>query len=337
VERLTDYDYTLPEDLIAQTPLADRSASRLLHLDRAGGGVTHRRFAEVPHLLRAGDLLVVNDTRVDAMRLFGRKPTGGEVEALLLHRTGERTYEALLRPGRRLPVGSRIEFGEGVTATVVEERSEGRKVVEFAGDRDWRSRLGSLALAPLPPYIHEPLGDRERYQTVYAAHEGSAAAPTAGLHFTSEILDALRSQGIEVATVTLHVGLDTFRPVSTEDPAQHPIHGEWCAISEETALKIAGASGRIIAVGTTSVRTLESFAIGPRQVEAGVQVSSRYIRPGYEFRVVDGMFTNFHMPRTTMLMMLSAMAGREAVMNAYSEAIRERYRFLSFGDSMLII
>jgi S-adenosylmethionine:tRNA ribosyltransferase-isomerase len=337
MERLSDYGYDLPEELIAQTPLADRAASRLLHLDRATGAVVHRQFRDAVGLLRAGDLLVMNDTRVSAVRLFGHKETGAAVEALLLREETPETYEALVRPGRRLRPGARVVFPGELVAEVAEERPEGRKLLRFEARPDLKDRLMEHGLAPLPPYIHAPLADRERYQTVYAAHDGSAAAPTAGLHFTPEILANLREKGVETARVTLHVGLDTFRPITAEDPSQHPIHGERCGISQDSASKIAQSSGRIIAVGTTSVRTLETFAVGDRRVETGERLSTLFIRPGYRFRIVDGMFTNFHMPHTTMLMMLAALAGREAVMRAYAEAVRERYRFLSFGDSMLIL
>lgn len=338
---LSDYDYELPEDRIAQTPLADRAGSRLLHLDRATGEVVHRQFRDCIDLLDEGDLLVANDTRVSAVRLFGEKPTGGAVEALLLREEAPGVFESLLRPGRRLRTGAQISFGPGLEATVAADLDEGRKLLSFRVREDdyaaLKDRLMEVGLAPLPPYIHERLSEKERYQTVYGLHAGSAAAPTAGLHFTREILEALAEKGVEFARVTLHVGLDTFRPVQVDDPADHPIHGETCDISQETAAKIAKTSGRIIAVGTTSVRTLETFAVGKRRVETGSRVSRLFIRPGYEFQIVDGMFTNFHMPRTTMLMMLSAMAGRENVMRAYQEALRERYRFLSFGDSMLIL
>lgn len=337
MERLSDYSYDLPEELIAQTPLADRAASRLLHLERATGIVHHRKFRDAVDLLREGDLLVLNDTRVDAVRLYGHKETGGAVEALLLREEAPERYEALVRPGKRLKVGARAIFPGDLVAHVEEERPEGRKLLRFEARPDLKDRLAEHGLAPLPPYIHTPLHDRERYQTVYAAHAGSAAAPTAGLHFTPEILETLRKRGVQTTHVTLHVGLDTFRPMTAEDPSQHPIHGERCGISQDSASKIIESSGRIIAVGTTSVRTLETFAVGDRRVETGERLSTLFIRPGYRFRIVDGMFTNFHMPHTTMLMMLSALAGREAVMGAYAEAVQERYRFLSFGDSMLIL
>jgi len=337
LERLSDYDYHLPEELIAQTPLSDRAASRLLHLNPRTGEIKHRQFREVVDLLNPGDLLVLNDTRVSAVRLLGEKPTGGAVEALLLAEEAEGVYRALLKPGRRLPLGSKMRFSGGLEAEVVAILEDGQKRIAFVPMPALREKIADFGLAPLPPYIHEKLTDKERYQTVYGANSGSAAAPTAGLHFTPEILAELAAKGVGTAKVTLHVGLDTFRPVQSEDPSQHPIHGETCDLSQKTASNIAVSSGRIIAVGTTTVRTLESFANGRRSVEPGSRTSRLFIRPGYAFNVVDGMFTNFHMPRTTMMMMISALAGRDNVMKAYEEAVAERYRFLSFGDSMLIL
>lgn len=337
MERLSDYDYHLPEELIAQVPLEDRSASRLLHLERGSGDIHHRSFRDVVDLLDPGDLLVMNDTRVSAVRLFGEKPTGGSVEALLLREQAPNVYEALLKPGRRLRIGAEMRFPGDLHAVVVEELDEGRKLIRFSEVENLPARLDAHGMAPLPPYIHARLADKERYQTVYGAFAGSAAAPTAGLHFTRETLERLAAKGVQTARVTLHVGLDTFRPVQVEDPSLHPIHGERCVLSQETAAKIAESSGRIIGVGTTTVRTLESFANGRRSVSHGEQTSRLFIRPGYDFQVVDGMFTNFHMPCTTMLMMISAMAGRDNVMLAYEAATQEKYRFLSFGDSMLIL
>jgi len=335
LDRLSDYDFDLPERLIAQTPLADRAASRLLHLDRASGLVRHRQFREVVEILEPGDVLVLNDTRVDALRIVGSKPeTGGQIEALLLHRREPDEYEALVKPGKRARPGTRVDFG-GLLGEIGEDLGDGIRVVRFpTGSRSTLERIGET---PLPPYIHERLSDAERYQTAYAQHSGSAAAPTAGLHFTPEILDALRAKGVRVEFVTLHVGIDTFRPVSVENLEDHEMHGEVCTVPSQTADAIAAATGRIIAVGTTTVRTLESFASDGRKVETGTKTTKAFIRPGYRFRVVDGMFTNFHLPRTTMLAMISAMAGREAIFRAYAEAVREEYRFLSFGDSMLIL
>ncbi len=336
MERLSDFAYDLPEDLIAQTPLEDRSSSRLLVLHR-NGAIEHRRFVEAIDLLQPGDLLVMNDTRVSAVRLFGHKSSGGEVEALLLRRIGSALYEALLRPGKRLKSGSRIEFDDRLSATVQAEQVDGVRTILFDDVADLEARIKVKGLVPLPPYIHERLADAERYQTVYGVHSGSSAAPTAGLHFTSEILDRLIVKGVDTARVTLHVGIDTFRPVQVENLDEHQMHGETCIVSEEAAKKVREAKGRIIAVGTTTVRTLESFAMGQRLVQAGEMESKLFIRPGFKFQIVDGMFTNFHLPATTMLLMISALATKNSVLEAYRQAISEKYRFLSFGDSMLIL
>lgn len=336
MDRLSDYDYDLPPELIAQEPLADRTASRLLCLHRDTGQVEHLMFTDVPRLLHPGDLLVMNDTRVTALRLLGRKVTGGEVEALLLRPSAPGSYEALMRPGRRLKPGARVFFGD-VAATVVAELPDGRRELRFDPVADLENRLQEIGSAPLPPYITQALADPERYQTVIARQGGSSAAPTAGLHFSSEMLDELRRRGVQTATVTLDVGIDTFRPVQTENLDQHRMHGERCEVPEETAEKIASCRGRVIAVGTTTVRTLETSADGYRSVRPGSVVSTLFIRPGYTFRAVDAMFTNFHLPRTSMLIMLAALVDRESLMNAYREAIQQNYRFLSFGDSMLVL
>jgi S-adenosylmethionine:tRNA ribosyltransferase-isomerase len=323
--------------LIAQTPLEDRGSSRLLHLDKVSGEVRDRTFRDVVNLLNPGDLLVWNDTRVTARRLFGKKPTGASVEALLLRETGAGKYEALLRPGKRLKPGAIIEFDGGLRALVVRELDEPIKEIEFQGTGILTQRLQEIGLVPLPPYIHSQIANPERYQTVYNKVGGSAAAPTAGLHFTEQIIADLVAKGVETASVTLDVSLDTFRPVMVENLQDHRMHGEVCRMPVETADKISRAKGRVIAVGTTSARTLEAFAIGKRRVETGEKSTSIFIQPGYDWQIVDGMFTNFHMPRTTMLMMISAMAGRQNIMRAYAHAIQHRYRFLSFGDSMLIL
>jgi S-adenosylmethionine:tRNA ribosyltransferase-isomerase len=316
--------------------LDDRSASRLMHLERASGVVAHRQFRDCLKVLEAGDLLVLNDTRVTARRLHGRRPTGGAVEALVLRREGD-SHVALARPAKRLRPGTRTEFSDGLGGTVIESLGEGLLRLAFDRPDEADSALRTSGEVPLPPYVHERLDDPERYQTVYAATPGSAAAPTAGLHFTPEVLEALKGKGVRTATVTLDVGLDTFRPVATETTDEHQMHGERCQVSEETAEAVSKCQGRIVAVGTTSVRTLESLATGPRQVRAGETVTRIFITPQTPVRVADGLFTNFHMPRTTMLFMVAAFCGREALMAAYAEAVRERYRFLSFGDSMLIL
>lgn len=333
--RLEDLDYDLPDAAIAQTPLADRAASKLLWLHKETGAIEDRSFRDVTEILEAGDLLVLNDTRVTALRLLGEKPTGGKVELLLLKELARGEYEALAKPGRRLQPGATIDF-EGLRAEVVEVLPEGRRRVHFAPDPNLSEKLSRVGALPLPPYVKHQIDDPERYQTVYSQASGSAAAPTAGLHFTSEILKSLEAKGVEVAKVTLDVGLDTFRPITAENPLQHVIHGETCHLPDATRRAIGRARGRIIAVGTTAVRTLETFATGPREVEAGSRDTRLFITPGYRFQVIDGMFTNFHMPRTTMLLMIAALAGHDSVMRAYGHALATGYRFLSFGDSMLI-
>ncbi len=335
-EELRDYDFDLPEDRIAQVPLEDRASSKLLHVDPATRRLRDLRFRDAISLLHPGDVLVVNDTRVSALRLFGAKTTGAQVEALLLRDLGNGRFTALVKPGRRLKTGYEIEFEAGLTATIVAELADGQREIQFHGE-NIEDRLREVGSVPLPPYITTKLENPERYQTVYANEGGSVAAPTAGLHFTPEVLSQIQDKGVTIARVTLDVGLDTFRPIATEKVEEHHMHGEWCAVPSETADLIANAKGRIIAVGTTSVRTLESFAIGKRKLETGRKLTSIFIQPGYEFQIVDGMFTNFHMPRTTMLLMISAMAGKELIQTAYQHALRSEYRFLSFGDSMLII
>ncbi len=334
---MSPFDYTLPEELIAQEPLADRSASRLLALDKSSGEVRHMQFAQMPTLLRAGDLLVLNDTRVTSLRLYGEK-LGKRVEALLLREAeAPGTFVALMKPGKRLRPGDEVIFEEQVEGTVLQDLGEGQKLLQLKSTAGpLAAALDRIGLAPLPPYIRQTLKDKDRYQTVYSKARGSSAAPTAGLHFTWDILLALREMGVELAWVTLSVGLDTFRPLQTQDLSQHVMHGEWCEVKEKTAEAVRNCKGRIIAVGTTTVRTLETFATGPRQVEAGRRDSKLFITPGYQLQVVQGMFTNFHMPRTTMLLMLASLVGTEPLKNAYEEAIRHQYRFLSFGDSMFL-
>lgn len=330
-------EYHLPEDRIAQHPLADRSASKLLHLDPTTGAIEHLSFRDAPTLLNEGDLLVLNDTRVTALRLIGQKPTGAQAEFFLLQPAGPDRYEALVKPGRKLPVGAQVEFEAGLTGRIEALLPGARRLVSLHHPSGVAQALANAGRVPLPPYIHEALDDPERYQTVYSRTPGSTAAPTAGLHFTEEVLGAIRSRGVGFAFVTLDVGLDTFRPMQTEDPNEHPIHGERCTVSEATAQAVATCAGRVIAVGTTSVRTLETFSRAPRVLEPGETVSRLFIRPGYRFQSVDGMFTNFHMPRTTMLLMLEAMAGVQNLARAYSEALENDYRFLSFGDSMAVL
>ncbi len=336
MDRLSDYDYNLPDELIAQTPLLQREESRLLWLQKSGE-VHHRQFRDVLDLLHPGDLLVMNDTRVSAVRLNGFKGTGAAIEALLLSEVSPHLFEALVKPGKRMKPGAVADFGNGLVATVRADLDDGLKLLEFEPLENLNEKLQEVGQIPLPPYIHAVLSDSERYQTVYGRANGSAAAPTAGLHFTPEILEALTSKGVEIGNVTLHVGLDTFRPVQSENLNEHRMHGETCILPPETEEKIHRATGRIIAVGTTTVRTLESFAIGRRRVQSGSMESRLFIRPGFEFRVIDGMFTNFHLPKTTMLMMISALAGKDNIFSAYNQAVENQYRFLSFGDSMLIL
>jgi S-adenosylmethionine:tRNA ribosyltransferase-isomerase len=293
-------------------------------------------FVDVPDLLHPGDLLVFNDTRVTAKRLLGHKSTGGRAELLLLHSRLPGQFEALAKPGKRLQPGTRIEFEDGLFCVVDANLDDGLKLVNFGDGENWIAKLDTQGSVPLPPYIHAQLNDPERYQTVYAKTPGSAAAPTAGLHFTPEIIAELTAKGVGIAHVTLDVGLDTFRPVMSEDLSQHQMHGETCEVPPETVGAVSKATGRIVAVGTTAVRTLETMATGRRELRAGRTSTEIFIRPGFEFKIVDGMFTNFHLPKTTMLMMISALAGHDKVFSAYVEAVREQYRFLSFGDSMLI-
>jgi S-adenosylmethionine:tRNA ribosyltransferase-isomerase len=337
VVRLSDFDYELPEELIAQTPLPDRAASRLLHLDPETGEIFHRQFREVIDILEQGDVLVLNNTRVNAWRFKGRKSSGGEVEVLALKEIESGVFESLIRPARRLKIGATFTLSNGIIGTVVANGEEAIRIVRLeSGDRNLYEALNEVGEVPLPPYITEKLHDSERYQTVFSQEPGSAAAPTAGLHFTQEIIEKLKQKGVTIVNVTLHVGIDTFRPIQVDDVSEHRMHGEVCEILPEAANIINEAKGRIIAVGTTAVRTLESFAMGQRKVSAGRQESRIFITPGYQFQVIDGMFTNFHFPKTTMLLMISALASKDRILQAYGEAIRLKYRFLSFGDSMLL-
>ena len=346
--RTSDFDYYLPPDLIAQTPIELRDASRLMVVHRATGQIEHRLFRDVGEYLRPGDLLVANQTRVIPARLHGRKAgTGGKVELLLLARRDEQTWEALAG-GKGLRPGLRIEFAGGqIAAEIVAETESGGRLVRF--DRPIEPLLDELGEVPLPPYVHEPLADRDRYQTVYARIEGSSAAPTAGLHFTPDLLLDLRRMGVELAFLTLHIGLDTFRPVKEEEVEAHQIHTEWFELPAQAAEQINRArleGRRVIAVGTTAVRALESAAggcdsegksCGWQTVSAYAGPTGLFIYPSYRFRVVETMITNFHLPRSTLLMLVSAFAGRELILRAYQEAIQERYRFYSFGDAMLLL
>ena len=335
-----DFWYSLPEELIAQTPLQQRDASRLMLLNKQSGEVQHRVFSQLPELLRPGDCLVMNDSRVIPARLFGKRETGGAVEVLLLNDRGGGVWECLTRPGRKTPVGTKLHFGENeLTATVVGLETDGNKLLQFHFDGVFLEVLERLGHVPLPPYIKEELQDAERYQTVYANEPGSAAAPTAGLHFTEELLDTLRQKGVELNRITLHVGLGTFRPVKEEDLTKHEMHAEYCAISSDTAERINAAKRegrRVIAVGTTSCRTLEAVSDEMGRLRPFTGQVNIYIYPGYHFKCVDGLITNFHLPESTLIMLVSALASREAVLRAYEIAVREKYRFFSFGDAMLI-
>lgn len=337
-----DFDFDLPEELIAQTPLEKRDASRLLVVDKETGAFSDQHFDQIIDQLQPGDALVMNNTRVLPARLYGIKPeTGGHVELLLLKNTQGDDWEVLAKPAKRLRVGAQISFGDGrLTATVVEELDHGGRIVRFGYEGIFLEVLESLGEMPLPPYIHEKLADRERYQTVYAKENGSAAAPTAGLHFTEELLEQIAAKGVKLVYLTLHVGLGTFRPVSVDSLDDHEMHSEFYSLSEEAAqtlrqVKVNG--GRVIAVGTTSIRTLET--IGSKfqgQIQADSGWTNIFIKPGYDWKVVDAFSTNFHLPKSTLVMLVSAFAGRSLTLKAYEHAIAERYRFFSFGDAMFI-
>src|SRR5512134_940649 len=333
----SDFDYHLPEASIAQTPVEPRDSSRLLVLHRDMGGLEHRLFRDVGEYLRPGDLLVLNQTRVIPARIYARKETGGRVELLLLRRRDELTWEALVG-GKGLRVGKLVRVENGPQAEIVELLDGSERLIKFSEPIEpYFSKVGNV---PLPPYIHEKLGDPERYQTVYAREPGSAAAPTAGLHFTQRLLDELQVKGVRIAYVTLHVGLDTFAPVTEDNPEEHVIHTEWCELPQETADLIdqtKHAGGRVVAVGTTTVRTLESSAVGQDGILSYLGSTSLFILPGYQFKIVDAMITNFHLPKSTLLMLVSAFAGREKILNTYQTAVEEGYRFYSFGDAMLIL
>lgn len=331
-----DFDYELPEELIAQEPLDDRSASRLLVLERSTGKIRHRCFRSILEYLQPGDILVVNDTRVSAFRMYGTKTTGAAVEALFTERLSETVFQALMKPGRRLKAGDRVRFSGTLEGVIVERLEDGSRAVELFAAGPLEEELEEAAQTPLPPYIRKPLPAGDRYQTVYSRHEGSWAAPTAGLHFTDDLLDEVRKLGVSIVTVTLHISASTFRPVRADDLEDHTLEGEWVSVSPEAADAVNSARGRVWAVGTTSTRVLEAAAEGPRRVRPMSEKTALFIKPGHQFKVVEGLITNFHMPRSTLLVLVSAFAGREKVLRAYSEAVRERYRFLSLGDAMLI-
>lgn len=336
----SDFYFDLPEELIAQTPLERRDASRLLTLDKTTGAIAHHHFYELPQFLRPNDCLVLNDSRVLPARLLGHRSTGGAVEVLLLRDLGDGKWECLTRPGRKTQPGTALSFGDGeLTATVVDAIADGNKIVQFHYDGIFLEVLERLGKMPLPPYIKEELSDSERYQTVYSKELGSAAAPTAGLHFTKELLDEIEAMGVKIRYVTLHVGLGTFRPVKAEKIEEHEMHSEFCMVPKETAetiMETKKSGGRIVAVGTTSCRTLESFTNDDGIIKESSGWTNIFIYPGYKFKCIDALITNFHLPESTLIMLVSALAGRENVLRAYDEAVREKYRFFSFGDAMMI-
>lgn len=338
--KLSDFMYDLPEERIAQTPAEPRDHSRLMVVHRDNHELEHRHFYDVIDYLNPGDVLVINETRVIPARLIGERPSGGACEVLLLKQLAPKRWETLVKPGKKLKPGAEVIFGGGrLKGRVVETTDVGGRIVEFECEGTFEAALDELGEMPLPPYIHEKLADRERYQTVYAKQEGSAAAPTAGLHFTPELLERIRAKGVEIVPVLLHVGLGTFRPVKVENVEDHEMHSEYFEVTEEAAARINAArqrGGRIIAVGTTSVRTLESAAenglLLPKRGETKI-----FIRPGYRYQMVDALITNFHLPGSTLMMLVSALYDREHIIAAYEEAVREEYRFFSFGDAMLIL
>ena len=336
----SDFDFYLPEELIAQTPLEKRDGSRLLVLDKESGAMEHRHFYDLPEYLRAGDCLVLNNSRVLPARLIGTRPGGGAVELVLLRDLGEGRWECLSRPGRKTKPGTELFFGGGELKATVEAVAEGgNRIVKFDYRGIFLEVLERLGKMPLPPYIKEELQDPERYQTVYSRELGSAAAPTAGLHFTNELLEKIQAMGVKVCYVTLHVGLGTFRPVKEDEIENHEMHSEFCIIPEDTARTVTETKqkgGRIVAVGTTSCRTLESFAKDDGTLEACSGWTDIFIYPGYSFKCIDALVTNFHLPESTLIMLVSALAGREHILNAYRTAVEEKYRFFSFGDAMFI-
>ena len=338
---VTDFNFELPQELIAQDPLEDRASSRLLVLDRSTGEVEHRKFRDILEYLNPGDCLVINDTKVIPARLIGSKEgTDAKIEVLLLKRKENDIWETLVKPGKKAKPGTVIRFGDGILkGTVVDVVEEGNRLIQFSYEGIFEEILDQLGQMPLPPYITHQLKDKNRYQTVYAKHEGSAAAPTAGLHFTKELLQEIKDRGVKIAHVTLHVGLGTFRPVKVENVLDHHMHSEFYVVEESEAEKINSTKregGRVICVGTTSCRTIESASDENGVLKAGSGWTDIFIYPGYRFKILDCLITNFHLPESTLVMLVSALAGREHILNAYQEAIKERYRFFSFGDAMFI-
>ncbi len=337
----SDFYYDLPEELIAQTPVEPRDSSRLMKIEREGGEIIHDNFYNITEYLREGDLLVMNDSKVFPARIMGiKEDTGVACEFLLLNQKSGNTWETLVRPGRRLKVGARVKFSDELSAEVIEVIDDGNRIVRFDFDGVFFDILDRIGQMPLPPYITEKLKNKDRYNTIYCNETGSAAAPTAGLHFTEEVFGKLKEKGVDTAFVTLHVGLGTFRPVKEENILNHKMHVEQYSVPEETARKIKeckARGGRVIAVGTTSCRTLESAAQAHGEVKAVTESTGIFIYPGYEFKVIDGLITNFHLPESTLIMLVSAFLGKDKTFNAYNTAIKERYRFFSFGDSMAIL
>ncbi len=335
---LSYYDYELPEELIAQTALKNRLDSRLLYLDKNTGETKDNTFPSLLNYLRPDDLIIMNNTHVSAFHLNGKRETGGKISLLVLSpSTHPRSFLAMAKPAKKLCLGSIIYFENNLTARVTNIIDESHRVIEFDESPDWQSHLDKIKLVPLPPYIKTEMKNDSRYQTVYSKHEGSAAAPTAGLHFTEEFINRIKEKGCGIDFINLNVGIDTFRPIQEEFLPNIKMHGETCTISEDLADKINHHTGRIIAVGTTTVRTLESFAIQNKKIDYGKKTTQTFIYPGYQFKIVNGIITNFHLPKTTMLCMISAMASRDKVLQAYKVAVTKKYRFLSFGDSMLIL
>ena len=340
--KTSDFYYDLPQELIAQDPLTDRSASRLMHLSIKDGSIEHRHFTDILEYLNPGDCLVINDTKVIPARLYGHKEeTGALIEILLLKRNENDVWECLVKPGKKARKGTRISFGDGLLkGEIVDVIEDGNRLIHFEYNGIFEEILDQLGEMPLPPYITHKLQDKNRYQTVYAKHEGSAAAPTAGLHFTKELLEKVKEKGVQIAHVTLHVGLGTFRPVKVDDVEQHHMHSEYYVVEEDQAKLINDTKkngGRVIAVGTTSCRTLESATGEDGVLKAGSGWTEIFIYPGYHFKMIDSLITNFHLPESTLMMLVSALAGKEKIMHAYEEAVKERYRFFSFGDAMFIV
>ena len=339
--KLTDFNYDLPEELIAQDPLEKRSDSRLMVVGREDGSITHKHFYDIIDYLNPGDCLVINDTKVIPARLMGvKEDTGASIEVLLLKRKEEKIWETLVKPGKKMKVGARVVFGDGLlTGEVVDIVEEGNRLIRFEYEGIWEELLDQLGQMPVPPYITHQLQDKNRYQTVYAEHEGSAAAPTAGLHFTKELLQQIKDKGVDIAHVTLHVGLGTFRPVKVDNILDHHMHSEFYIVDQKAADKINAAKARgnqVISVGTTSTRTIESVADENGFMRAASGWTDIFIYPGYQFKVVDSLITNFHLPESTLLMLVSALSTRENMLHAYEVAVQERYRFFSFGDAMFI-